>query len=342
MTKAELIKRPVVEFIQELAPGIAKRLPPTMNATRYLMAAATLVQNNPDLLECEPLSLQLGIYQAAELGVSLSPSLGLAFLIPYKDKADQKPKAQFQIGWRGLVQLGYQSGCLKTFYAESVFGKDKFERQYAPKRNLFHPPADGDRGELVGAYALVEFLSGVIDWEFCDKALIERHRKHSKFPNSLMWSHFYEEAARKTAIRILAKRLPLSNPGMEVLAEAAAHDQEVELEAAPAGRLELDEPQAVPEKKVREIGSARDPEDNGELFYKVGEQTTTVWGKTYLLKDEFPGLGGKWNKNARHWEIAAARTHELLEVAEKKQITATEVMAEAKGPEAEMLWREEK
>jgi recombination protein RecT len=124
--------------------------------------------------------------------------------------------------------------------AEVVHQRDKFERQYAPKRNLVHAPAEGDRGEEIGAYALVEFKDGMVDWEFCDKALIERHRKHSKQPDSLMWTKFHEEAWKKTAIRILAKRLPLSNPGMETLAEVIERDARREMEPEPSGRLELE------------------------------------------------------------------------------------------------------
>ena len=98
-------------------------------------------------------------------------------------------------GWLGsFYPKGTRSADFLTFYAEVVYERDKFERQYAPKRNLFRAPADGDRGEEIGAYALVEFKDGTVDWEFCDKALIERHRKHSKQPDSLMWSKFHEEA----------------------------------------------------------------------------------------------------------------------------------------------------
>src|ERR1700751_3117329 len=265
MAHAELTKRPVVQLIQESAAEFAKRLPATVDAGRWAMQLATAVQKNPDLLECDARSLLLAAYEAAEIGISLSPTLQLGYLISYKGKV------QFHISWRGLVQKAYESGSIKTFYAEVVYSKDRFERQFAPKRNLFHAPADGDRGEKIGSYALVEFRDGTVDWEFCDEKLIERHRKMSRAPDSLMWREFGEEAWRKTPIRILAKRLPLTNAGMEALAEAVARDQEVELEAAPAGRLELDEPQAVREKKVREIGAPRDPEVIAEILYQVGE-----------------------------------------------------------------------
>ncbi|MCU1316966.1 MAG: RecT protein [Candidatus Acidoferrum typicum] len=332
-TSAEIIKRPVVQLIKDSAAEFAKRLPATMDATRWAMQLATAVQKNPDLLACEPGSLLLAAYEAAELGVSLNPTLQLGFLIPYNGKA------QFQISWRGLVQRAYQTGCVRAFFAEVVFKNDKFERQFAPKRNLFHAPADGDRGEELGAYALVEFKDGSIDWEFCDKALIERHRKHSKQPDSLMWSKFHEEAWRKTAIRILAKRLPLSNPRMEALAEVVERDAHDDMELEPTGRLELaaDSPLSTPQfaEKAAEVASARVPGGgNAAVFYQVGKEITIVYGRTQGLKDLLPKLGAKWYPEPREWRMPAARTHELLEACEEKQIPIAEVAAEkSKAPE---------
>ena len=318
----ELIKRPVVQLIKESAPEFAKRLPGTTDPMKWTMQLATVVQKNPDLLGCDPGSLLLAAYEAAELGVNLSPSLQLGYLIPYKGRV------QFQISWRGLVQRAYESGCVRAFYAEVVYANDKFERQYAPKRNLFHAPAESDRGEEIGAYALVEFKDGTINWEWADKKLIERHRKHSKQPDSVMWTSFHEEAWKKTAIRILAKRLPISNPGMEALAEVIERDAQAETELEPAGRLEFEDVSFVPGSKPREIVAPSDPDGNVEVFFQVGQETTTVSGRTILLKDVFPKLGAKWDSDARVWRMPAVRTQELVETCEEKGIRAVETTAD--------------
>src|SRR5579862_6825887 len=120
MSTTEIVKRPVVQLIKESAAEFAKRLPAKFDPTRWTMQLATAVQKNPDLLNCEPTSLLLAAYEAAELGVSLSPTLQLGYLIPYGGKA------QFQISWRGLVQKAYESGCVKAFFAEVVHANDKF------------------------------------------------------------------------------------------------------------------------------------------------------------------------------------------------------------------------
>jgi recombination protein RecT len=349
----ELVKRPVVQLIKESASEFAKRLPATADPTKWTMQLATVVQKNPDLLACEPGSLLLAAYEAAERGVSLSPTLQQGYLIPYKGKA------QFQISWRGLVQKAYETGCVRAFFAEVVYANDKFERQYAPKRNLFHAPA-GDRGEAVGAYALVEFLNGAIDWEYCDRALVERHRKHSKMPDSLMWREFWEEAWKKTAIRLLAKRLPLSNPGMERLAEVIERDAQADADAdaEPSGRIELEadsvlmqpkEKQALTEntqtsppspptapEKSPEIAPESQQKDNTRILFEVGEKFTIVSGHTLHLKDQLPKIGAKWDDDACVWTMPAARTHELVAACEEKQIPVAEV-GDDKSKEPELF-----
>jgi recombination protein RecT len=320
-----LTKVPVAQFIKNSASEFAKRLPPTIDATRWVMQLATAIQKNPDLLECDPRSLLLAAYEAAELGFSLSPTLQLGYLIPYKGRA------QFQISYRGYIQKAYETGCVKSFFAEVVYANDKFDRQFAPKRNLFHAPADDDRGEAIGAYALVEFKDGTIDWEYCDKALIERHRKHSKMPDSLMWREFWEEAWKKTAIRLLAKRLPHSNPGMEALAEVIERDAQADAGLEPGGKIEL-EPDSVllspkPTGKVSQIAPETRQGDNTQVYFEVGEKLTVVSGHTLHIKDDLPKLGAKWDSDARVWRMAAARTDELLAVCQEKQIPAVEIGA---------------
>jgi recombinational DNA repair protein RecT len=237
-------------------------------------------------------------------------------LIPYKNVV------QFQISYRGLMQKAYESGCVKAFFAEVVYANDKFERQYAPKRNLFHAPADGDRGEAIGAYAICEFKDGTIDWEYMTAEQIGRRRKHSRAPESMLWTTFWEEALKKTAIRLLAKRLPLSNPGMEALAEVIERDAQADAEPEPSGKIEL-EPDSVllsPKPETRQG-------DNTRVFFEVGEKLTVVSGHTLHIKDDLPKLGAKWDSDARVWRMAAARTDELLAVCQEKQIPAVEVGA---------------
>src|SRR5665213_957681 len=166
-SQSAIVKRPVLELIQASKAQFEGRLPEGMTAERFMFGLATAVQKTAALASCDPKTVILAAYEAAELGINLSPSLQLGYIIPYGNSA------QFQISYRGLLQKAYETGCLSSFYAEVVYEHDLFSREYAPKRMLHHmPPQAPDRvgrGEPIGAYALVEFKDGHFDWEYLTK-----------------------------------------------------------------------------------------------------------------------------------------------------------------------------
>lgn len=307
---------------------IPKSLPNGMTADRFMFGLATCIQKNPALLECDAKSVILAGYEAAELGINLSPSLGLAYIIPYGKVA------QFQLGYRGMVQKTHETGAIATFFAEVVYSNDKFERQFAPKRNIFHVPADGDRGVPIGAYALVQFKnSDVIEFEYMSKEQIDRHRNHSKQPDSLMWKKFWEEGWRKTPIRVLWKRLPLSNPELEKMADLIEHEAERERAEEPAGRLEVevDSPLRVMPKVAP--APPTPPENQAAatpaapVYIQVDKQLTIISGGYRPIESDLPKVGGRWDKVARVWTMPAARTEELVSLCNSKNLPFVELDA---------------
>jgi hypothetical protein len=143
-----------------------------------------------------------------------------------------------------------------------------------------------------------------------------------------MWTQFREEGWRKTAIRILAKRLPFSNPGMEALADVIERDAQTDAESVPNGKLEL-EPDSVllkpePTDKSQQTFPELEQERNAEVFFQVGADVTTVSGRTFLIKDSLPKIGARWDGEAGVWTMPAARTHELITLCNEKQVRAVE------------------
>jgi recombination protein RecT len=329
MTEA-ITKRPVLDAIVGQRVAFMNRLPHDMDADKFLVGVTTAVQKNKDLLACDPKSVILAAYDAAEMGISLSPALALGWLIPYGQACN------FQVSYRGLVQKSYQTGGIKHFFAEVVYEGDKFERQFAPKRNLFHAPGEGSRTRdtAMGAYAFVEFVDGAIDWEFLTTEQIERRRTHSKQPNSLMWSKFWEEGYRKTPIRVLWKRLPLLNAAMERLAEQIGKEVEQEAEEEPAGRIELEQDFSKP--GIITAAALPDSEPSAEppkmpnptlhdVFFHVGEKVTTLHGDVRRIVANLPKIGAKYNKDNSVWEMPSDRTHELTMLMDTKGMTYAEV-----------------
>ena len=241
---------PVVAMIHQAKPNLIARLPQGIDRDRFFLGILTAIQKSKanskegqSLADCDPNSVLLAAYDAAEVGCSLSPSLQLGWLINYGGQA------QFQPSYRFFIQKAYETGEVKTFYAECVYACDKFERQFAPKRNLFHAPGDGERSRktIIGAYSFIEFTDGTVDWEYLTTEQIERHRNHSKQPNSMKWMAFFEEGFRITPIRVIAKRLPLKNRNLEGLVEIVNRDAERDLDIAVDQILEPSIPRRMPE-----------------------------------------------------------------------------------------------
>jgi len=312
-TTTQLAPRGVIELLQENQKKVRARLPEGIDATKFLYGISTAVDKNPALLRCKPESVLAAAYEAAEVGCDLSPSLALGWLIPYG--AD----CQFQPSYRFFVQRAYQTGDVAAFFAEIVYASDKFERQYAPKRNLFHAPGDGPRTleRAIGAYALIEFRDGTIDWEWCDRDLIERHRKHSKQPDSMMWTKFGEEGWRKTAIRLLAKRIPLKSRGLEDLVRAVNKDSEAELDIPAAGAVEVEKD--APVLAMPSIVS-----------YTVGEEWTEVNGNVVKIAGALSRMGGR--PVGKGWQIPVSFTDDLVALCESQKIPLTEIQVEAERP----------
>jgi recombination protein RecT len=329
---AALEKYGVLDVIEKAKGDLGARLPDGMTQQRFVYGLMTSVQKNPDLLKCNPRSVLLAAYEAAECGCDLSPSKAMGWLIPYKETA------QFQPSYRHFIQTAYKSGVVKAFNAEVVFSNDKFKIIFAPVRTVIHEPKLGDRGKPVGVYAIIQFLDDHIDFEYLSLDEIERHRKHSKMPDSLMWKSFWEEGARKTAIRVLAKRLPQTNPAMERLAEIVQKDADAELEPAPNGAVELDA--ASPLRRAVENGSQVHPEPvelrgaeesaaptevaRPIVNFFVGAQLTFINGQTQPIEKDLRKLFPKREEAMKAWSIPATSTEDFLTICEQQGVSAIE------------------
>lgn len=197
---------------------IKKAMPQAMSSDVLLRVSVTTIQKTPKLLECTRESLMQCVLECAQLGLLPDGILGQAYMVPYGKNAT------LQIGYRGIITLARRSGEVKYVVGEAVYDCDKFSISYAPKRTIMHDPdIDNERrGEKLegkylpagfrGAYGLVLYKDDTIDFEYLPLHKIERIRSGSQAGSAKdgPWLQHFEEMAKKTAIRALGKRLPLS------------------------------------------------------------------------------------------------------------------------------------
>lgn len=204
------------DWIRRSEKAIAKALPSTITAERFTRMATTAVTMNPDLGECTPASFIGAMLQAAALGLEPNTPLGQAYLIPYnrKDKRTGRfyKEAQFQIGYRGLIELAHRSGEFKSIEAHIVYEHDEFEYELGLEPKLKHRPAMKDKGEMVWVYAIYKLQSGGYGFEVMSKEDIIKHRdKYSQAKSYSPWVTNFEAMAKKTVIKQALKYAPLKS-----------------------------------------------------------------------------------------------------------------------------------
>ena len=195
---------------------LAKALPETLKVERVVQLAYTLLRKNPTLAKCSPLSILASIADSSALGFEIDDVLGLAYLVPFKSEC------KLIVGYRGFAELMYRTGLVSSISTEIVRDTDRFSFSLGTKRQLLHVPAgtpakDGP-ANWRGAYAAVQFITGMSDFEYLDKAHIESARNRSNGWRAFErgdakdnpWHTDPEEMWKKTPIRRMAKRMPRS------------------------------------------------------------------------------------------------------------------------------------
>lgn len=202
------------QLIERQKPEIARALTGTaLDPERFTRVALTVIKQNSRLLQCRPESLLGALMTSAQLGLEPGP-LGEAYLVPYKDQVTFIP------GYRGLIKLAWNSGQLRNISARVVHEEDEFEYEYGLHPDLRHRPARGDRGGITEVYAAARLLDGGEEFEVMSVPEIEAIRARSRAADSGPWVTDWPAMARKSAVRQLAKWLPMAT----VLNRAIAAD----------------------------------------------------------------------------------------------------------------------
>jgi recombination protein RecT len=167
--------------------------------------------NNPEVLNCTPKSVINCIMRAAKLGLDPTGANNSAFLIPRNIKDVRT--LTLMPGYGGLIDLACRDGRIQTISANVVYGDDSFEWVDGTDPTIVHCPSrDHPRtgGDFTHAYAVAHFREGVRQTEVMTEAEIRKVATGTS-----VWRAHPIEMAKKTVIRRLAKRLPLSGPAAE-------------------------------------------------------------------------------------------------------------------------------
>ena len=198
------------QMLDKMKNEIAAALPSMVSSERFQRVALTAFSSNPKLQECDPVSFIASMMESAQLGLEPNTPLGQAYLIPFNSKDGMK--VQFQLGYKGLLELAQRSGKIKTLYAHEVRENDVFDIDYGLNQTLTHKPLlKGSRGEVIGYYAVYHLDTGGNSFVFMTKdEVLEHAKKFSKTFKYGPWQSDFDAMAKKTVIKQLLKYAPLS------------------------------------------------------------------------------------------------------------------------------------
>lgn len=207
----------VAQFFQHNKDSIRAVLPQHVNPDRMLKIALGALRTTPKLMECTTESLFGAVVQCAQLGLEPNTPMGHAYMIPFKNRRENRTDVQVIVGYRGLLDLARRSGQIVSIAAHAVHEHDQFDFAYGLDEKLVHRPASGDRGEVTHFYAVAKLEGGGHAFEVMTRADIEairdasqNHQSAKRFNKPSVWDQHFVEMGRKTAIRRLFKYLPVS------------------------------------------------------------------------------------------------------------------------------------
>ena len=205
-------KKTMQNYIKAMEGEIKKALPSVITPERFTRMVLSAISVNPKLASCTKASFLGAMMNAAQLGLEPNTPLGQAYILPYMNKGALE--AQFQLGYKGLIDLAYRSGEVEVVQAHIVYENDKFECEYGLEPKLTHIPADRDRGEPIKVYAMFKTKSGGYGFEVMSMEDVRLHAsKYSKAYSTSFspWKTNYEEMAKKTVLKKVLKYAPLKS-----------------------------------------------------------------------------------------------------------------------------------
>lgn len=205
-------KKTMQTYIKSMEGEIKKALPSVITPERFTRMVLSAISTNPKLGSCTPSSFLGAMMSAAQLGLEPNTPLGQAYILPYQNKGTLE--AQFQLGYKGLIDLAYRSGEVELIQAHIVYENDKFECEYGLEAKLSHVPAESERGEPIKVYAMFKTKSGGYGFEVMSMDDVKKHaQKYSKsFGSSYSpWATSFEEMAKKTVLKKCLKYAPLKS-----------------------------------------------------------------------------------------------------------------------------------
>lgn len=185
---------------------------------KFITSLISLVSNNPELAQCEHSTILASALLGESLKLSPSPQLGQFYLVPFKDNKNERIVAQFQLGYKGYIQLAIRSGYYKKLNVLAI--KEGELINYNPldesiEVKLIEDEEKRENANTIGYFAMFEYQNGFTKTLYWSKEKMQAHaRKYSqayrkdlsKGTKYSFWSKDFDGMGFKTMLRQLISK----------------------------------------------------------------------------------------------------------------------------------------
>lgn len=194
-------------------------------APQFITSIINLYNSDPALQKCEPMSIISSALVAASLNLPIDRNLGYAWIIPYNDGKSKTKKAQFQLGYKGYIQLALRTGQYRYINAIPVYeGELKKWNRLTEEIELDFEAKKSD--VVIGYAGYFELINGFRKTVYWTKEQIELHRKRFS-KSSFGWDNDYDAMALKTVIKNMLSKWGILSIEMQqaIIAEEEERDR---------------------------------------------------------------------------------------------------------------------
>ena len=184
-------------------------------SSQFMTSVSSMIGADDKLAKCEPVSLFMACLTAAALDLPINKNLGFAHIIPYDNNRAGVTEAQFQMGWKGYVQLAQRTGQYKSIAATAVY-EGQLETEDPLSGNTYNWN-NQQSDKVIGYVAKFTLVTGFEHELYMSAEQMEAHAKKfskayqydlkptTKYKNS-PWSTGFEGMALKTVIKLLISK----------------------------------------------------------------------------------------------------------------------------------------
>lgn len=197
-------KQTFSEYLTLSLNDVSEALPKDFNKARFVQNAVALLNDTPQLQKYSKAQLKEGLLKGSYLGLDFYNKE--CYLIPYG------AQLQFQVDYRGAKKLckKYSIRPIKDIYAKLIREGDVFKEKIENgEQTIFFDPKPLNDARIIGAFAVVVYVDGGMEYDSMTLKELENTRQQSKAKNRTAWKNFTGEMYRKTVLHRLCKHIEL-------------------------------------------------------------------------------------------------------------------------------------